>query len=255
MQRIPHFSKSTSNTTTRSTMPYANSDISDTEKLYAAFQDVLSSFGSVDAILEAFGLASMPTAQRYGILFGFLVFCGTVSSVLILLVFGGSFKRIQEQALTGESTILTAGQARKERALLYEELLEARQRMVQDYETSSQSPLLHLLLNQAPSDTAPPHLIMDENKAPKKRKEKFVPPLYKENYVKAYRRCQDRPGGEYNHNCLTILNNVPSKYRNGDQRPTGSPIRSLRPRLCRMWYEQINQPTRRSLISLFSFFR
>jgi hypothetical protein len=203
-------------------MPYnANANGSDMDKLYTALHDVLASFGSVESMLQAFGLAQMPTAQRYGILFGVIVFGGTVGSVVLLLFLGGSFQRMQEQSVTGESTLLSAGQTRRQRALLYEQLLAARQRMVADYEKSSSSstlaenaaaffsPLLQLLLNQAPSKVQrPPDLVLDErdknSKPPQQplptkspsNPEQFVPHMYKENYVKAYRRCQDRPGGK-----------------------------------------------------------
>jgi hypothetical protein len=199
-------------------MPYnANANGSDMDKLYTALHDILASFGSVDAMLQAFGLAQMPSAQRYGILFGVIVFCGTVSSVVVLLFLGGSFQRMQEQSVSGESTLLSAGQTRRQRALLYEQLLAARQRMVADYEKSSSSPssaanapefspLLQLLLNQAPSKVQRlPDLLeeREQNSKPMQQPpqtspqpEQFVPHMYKENYVKAYRRCQDRPGGK-----------------------------------------------------------
>jgi hypothetical protein len=225
-------------------MPYAANahGSSDLDKLYTALHDILASFGSIDGLLQAFGMHSLPMAHRYGILLGLVVFIGTISAVVLLLVFGGSFDRIKVQAITGESTILSAGQARRGRALLYEQLLDARRRMVAAYgnenynataaatyssgsgSCSSSSPLLRLLLHQAPSKvlSPTPHLVnekaaADENKKPAPQQkpnnnnksssqqqqhptattdEQFVPPLYKENYVKAYRRCQDRPGGE-----------------------------------------------------------
>jgi hypothetical protein len=217
-------------------MPYAtNAHGSDLDKLYTALHDICASFGSVDCLLRAFGLHSLPMAHRYGILLGLVVFIGTISAVVLLLVFGGSFDRIKVQAITGESTILSAGQARRGRALLFEQLLDARRRMVDAYghenneaatsssatttsttaqssgsgSCSSSSPLLRLLLHQAPSKVPPPNLLNeagDENKKPNNNKkskqqhptttEQFVPPMYKENYVKAYRRCQDRPAGE-----------------------------------------------------------
>jgi hypothetical protein len=223
------------------TMPYAtNAQGSDLDKLYTVLHDLLASFGSIDGLLQAFGLHNLPMAHRYGILLGLVVFIGTISAVVLLLIFGGSFDRIKVQAMTGESTILSAGQARRGRALLYEQLLDARRRMVAAYghdennndedataaaahssgsgSSFSSSPLLRLLLQQAPSKVPPPHLVNetsagDENQKPAQQKlsnnklsqqqqhptattEQFVPPLYKENYVKAYRRCQDRPGGK-----------------------------------------------------------
>ena len=193
-------------------MPYNNDPgTGDLEKLQKAFSELTENFGSVENILDAFGLSDMPTAQRYGIIFGFLVFTGTVTAVMALLTLGGSFRRLAEQAETGESTVLTASEARKKRALLLEQLLEGRERMLTRYAppaTTSQPTLLtQLLLTQAPDaplDGAT--AAVDENKPaneqwnnkkkpPSKGRSRYIPPHYVENYTQAYRRCQDRPGG------------------------------------------------------------
>lgn len=164
-----------------SSMGYENADSGDLEKLQKAFGEILQKFGSVESVLEAFGLADLPLAQRYGILFGCVVFVCTVSAVLALLVLGGSFKRIKQQAETGEVTLLAAHDVRTRRSLLLEQLLEGRQRMLQHYPkpetTTGHTPLTKML----------------ETVAPVKR---VVPPQYEENYTVAYRACQDRPGGK-----------------------------------------------------------
>ena len=49
-------------------------DTSDIQKLQLALQEIVIRFGSVENVLDAFGLSNLPTAQRYGILFGFVVF-------------------------------------------------------------------------------------------------------------------------------------------------------------------------------------
>ena len=200
-------------------MPYVGDNASagggDLEKLRLAVREITDKFGSVDGFLEALGLSEMPQAQRYGILFGCAVFACTISAVLALLVLGGSFRRVAEQAQTGESTVPTAGEARAKRALLLEILLEGRQRMEQRYPqpptTEKPTPLTVALLNVAPGPAAPPRsgdtAAADENATPtpssssdKKKKKKqqqqrYIPPFYEENYIQAYRKCQDRPGG------------------------------------------------------------
>ena len=101
-------------------------ETSDFEKLKMALDEVSSKFGSLEDILEAFGLADMPMAQRYGIMFGCLVFIFTITAVLTLLTLGGSFRRIVEQAETGKSTVEEGYQSRLGRALLLERLLDSR---------------------------------------------------------------------------------------------------------------------------------
>jgi hypothetical protein len=189
-------------------MGYSNHNEGDLEKLVKAFKELTRMFGSADDILVAFGLANMPSAQRYGIMFGFLVFIVTISSVVALLVFGGSFHRIREQAVTGESTIKSATETRKERSLLLEQLLEGRQRMVQNYEptirTTSTTSLTKMLLNVAPSYIPKEEEIdlhdlyaNDEIPIDSKQVEQLLPTLYKENYTDAYHKCLDKPGGKF----------------------------------------------------------
>lgn len=165
---------------------------SDLEKLKLAYEQITSNFGSLDNLMEAFGLAHMPAAQRYGILFGCLTFVCTLTAVACLLIFGGSFERISEQAQTGDATIPHAHMARAERALLLERLLDARERMMQYYPAKQVvkglTSLTKMLLNvHVESDGG------DEKKGAEPR----YPDGYKENYEAGYRKCQDTPGGAF----------------------------------------------------------
>lgn len=190
-----------------------NEDASDFEKLAAALGGI-ASIRSIDDVLESIGLADLPTAQRYGILFGIIVFTLTMISVLSLLVFGGTFKRLQEQE-NGEVTIPDAITARESRPLLLEKLLDAQKRMMESYPEkygkantviasgTNSTPLTKMLSNVAPrlekiSDVA--DLVEeDDNKQEKKTQIKqSIPKGYQENYVSAYQRCQDKPGGKKN---------------------------------------------------------
>ena len=181
-------------------MGYSNSDTDDFEKLRIAFAEITDKFGSVDALLEALGLSDMPTAQRYGILFGCLVFFCTVSAVIALLVMGGTFQRIKQQAETGEATIVAPHDARSQRPLLMETLLDARERMMQncppDQRMEGSTKLMQMLANVAPSNcgVSAKELLKLEGK--KEQKPNYIPPLYEVNYCKAYRTCQDKPGGK-----------------------------------------------------------
>jgi hypothetical protein len=163
-------------------MPIPESDLSDIDKLKRA----LSSISSANDILAAFGLHDMPAAQKYGILLGCIVFFVTVASVLILLTLGGSWKRIEEQAKSGE--LVSAPDAitqRKKRALLLERLLENRDWMIKtNYPSvggsgSGFTGLTRMLMTVAPVEGEVP------------------PEGYEESYRGAYRRCQDKPGGEF----------------------------------------------------------
>jgi hypothetical protein len=181
-------------------MGYSNSDTDDFEKLRLAFAEITSKFGSVDALMEAFGLSDMPTAQRYGILFGCLVFVCTVSAVVTLLIMGGSFQRIKQQAETGETTVVAPHDARSQRPLLMETLLDARERMMQNCKPEQRmegpTKLMVMLANVAPENrkSSAKELL---HHATKDKKEYYIPPMYEANYCKAYRTCQDKPGGEY----------------------------------------------------------
>ena len=169
-------------------MPYsATPDTTDFQKLQLAFAEITKSFGSVENVLEAFGLADLPTAQRYGILIGALVFISTVTAVVALLVLGGSFQRMAEQQKTGTLAVAHDFKARLDRPLLLERLLDARERMMkQNYpnagkRTEGTTALTKMLLNVSP----PPSGTKAENDNTG----------YLKNYVVAYRKCQDKPGG------------------------------------------------------------
>lgn len=172
---------------------------SDTEKLLQAFGDLSKLFHSWDDMLEAFGLLHMPVAQRYGILFGCITFTCTLVTVACLLTFGGSFTRIAEQQENGEATIPHAHQARVQRALLLERLLDARERMLQNYPSVAMvaqgdwSPLTRMLLNVQPKIVPNAEKKEDDDDTPVVKKE--YPPDYQNNYAIAYRKCQDSPGG------------------------------------------------------------
>jgi hypothetical protein len=183
-------------------MPHSNVESSDFEKLQLAFHDITTKFGSFENILEAFGLASMPVAQRYGIIFGCLVFMGTVIAVGSLLVMGGSFERMAEQADTGKTTTETDYRARMERPMLLERLLDARERLLQNHPDRPQrkercTKLTQMLMNIPPPKEVP--TLVDDNEAKKAVNQKGlraeVMAGYKENFVLAYRKCQDKPGG------------------------------------------------------------
>ena len=207
-------------------MPYntAAASGSDWEKLQLAWHQIRDKMGSLHDVLEAFGLADLPLAQRYGILFGCLVFVVTVSTVVILLIVGGSFRRIAEQSIAG-TAVTTPSEVRAQRPLLLETLLAARERLMQRYSktnsnnnSSPYTPLTRLLLQQAPD--APLEMVdedntnstlTDENATPdpnqspvatnnndkNKTNQRYIPPMYQEHYLEAYRTCQDKPGGEF----------------------------------------------------------
>jgi hypothetical protein len=200
-------------------MGYSGSDVDDLEKLRRAATELAARFGSVDSLLESVGLAELPTAQRYGIMFGFVVFFLTIAAVIALLAFGGTFKRISEELQTGQpSSIQAAHDLRAQRALLLEQLLEGRERMNSNYQepptTEDLTNLTKMLLNEAPTASGGSpgkgkgnRNNDDDNDDGKERKEddlggkgasqsdRIYPPFYKENYTAAYRKCQDRPGG------------------------------------------------------------
>ncbi|EEC49682.1 predicted protein [Phaeodactylum tricornutum CCAP 1055/1] len=182
-------------------MGYTNDGSDDFEKLRKAFKEVTAIFGSFDNLLEAFGLADMPQAQRYGIAFGCLVFLLTVIAVLTLLTLGGTFKRLEEQAQTGDATLLSSRDARAQRALLLERLLEGRERMVRNYPdpptTEKLTSLTKMLSNVAPQRLDGLSELANESVTEEKKREirRYFPPHYEENYVDAYRKCQERPGG------------------------------------------------------------
>ena len=169
---------------------------SDFEKLTKALSTLTGHFASVDDLLTAFGLSNMPPAQRYGIMFGFMTFILTVCSVLVLLTMGGSFKRMAEQAAQGEVSAPDVVTARSGRPLLLERLLAARARMINlNYTTPKVSTvdtkLTTMILNVDIGCGNVPDLV-DSSSAKANR---IIPPDYQNEYVEAYRKCQDRPGG------------------------------------------------------------
>lgn len=180
-------------------MSQVNPDMGDLEKLQQAFQEITKSFGSVESILEAFGLSSLPVAQRYGILFGFLVFAVTVSTVLALLTFGGTFKRILEQNSTGKPSVETDYRVRLERPLLLERLISAQERMTKlNYPNRYERKEGFTNLTKMLSSVAPPK--RDEQKKAEtfdfSNQNAANMVGYKQNYFMGYRKCQDKPGGE-----------------------------------------------------------
>lgn len=180
-------------------MPQINPDASDWDKLQLAFQEVTAKFGSIENILEAFGLADLPVAQRYGILFGCIVFVTTVGSVMALLVFGGTFQRIAEENKTGRSAIESDYRVRLDRPLLMERLLAAQQRLLREnYPCRAQRKEGMTALTKMLSSVPPPK---DERNGDShgvdfnlQRAEIMVG--YKQNFILGYRKCQDKPGGE-----------------------------------------------------------
>ncbi len=178
------------NQTTATMATTTTQQLSDLDKLRDAFSQI-TSIGSLNDILAAFGLLDMPPAQKYGILFGCITFTLTVIAVLTLLTLGGSWKRIEEQATSGELvTPPDSVSQRKRRPLLLERLLEGREWMMKtnyghnlhEYSnttatTTEFTNLTKMLMTVAPSNKA----TMDKE--------------YEANYIKAYKRCQDKPSG------------------------------------------------------------
>jgi hypothetical protein len=181
-----------------------NSNTSDFEKLQLAFQEITSKFGSLEDILEAFGLAALPTAQRYGILFGFVVFTVTVSAVMALLVFGGTFQRIAEEAETGKVSVESDYRVRLQRPLLLERLLDAQKRLLeQNYPDRPKRQERMTNLTKMLCSVVPPDETTNKGKDSNNNNSNFdfsnqraeIMVGYKENYFMGYRKCQDKPGG------------------------------------------------------------
>lgn len=167
---------------------------SDLDKLKQALSSLSGKFSSVQDILESFGLANLPTAQRYGILFGICVFTLTITAVLMLLIYGGTFARIQQES-KGNNKVVVPEAVRKSRPLLLERLLEARDRMLaENYPPppprTKSTPLTEMLLNVNYNGN----------------KQQQIPEGYEETYKKAYLTCQDKPGGTST--CLYITCSV-----------------------------------------------
>jgi hypothetical protein len=221
-------------------MPYSTAaDTSDLQKLQLAFAEITKSFGSLENVLEAIGLADLPSAQRYGILIGGLVFLCTVVAVVALLVFGGSFQRIAEQQKIGSVTISHNFKARLDRPLLLERLLESRERMMkQNYPNAGKriegtTALTKMLLCMPP----PPNGTKAENDKTG----------YLKNYVVAYRKCQDKPGGASESVGAMVKARTDSHlfysfdiFRWHACRAPGSSVRSLCQSLCRLWRPRVS---------------
>eukprot|EP00978_Attheya_sp_CCMP212_P009014 scaffold21210_cov53-Attheya_sp.AAC.7 len=172
---------------------------SDLDKLWLALSS-LTSIQTLDDILEAFGLKDMPAAQRYGIMFGCMTFTFTITAVVSLLFLGGTFKRIQEQSETGTATIPDAITARVDRPLLLERLLEARERLMKnDASPPTQEGLTNLtktILNVGPRVEVVNESGKSKTSSKKQEVRRHIPPGYEANYLTAYRKCQDKPGGK-----------------------------------------------------------
>lgn len=185
-------------------MPQVNPDASDFEKLQLAFQEITSKLGSVHDVLEAFGLAELPMAQRYGILFGCIVFSLTVAAVAALLVFGGTFKRIAEQTKAGTTSVQSDYKVRLQRPLLLERLLDAQERLLRENypnrprRTERRTNLAKMLNSTPPHKEGEDKLDEKETHAAINSKDNRAAVMvgYKQNFVMGYRKCQDKPGGE-----------------------------------------------------------
>ena len=122
-------------------------------------------------------------------------------AVLALLTMGGTWERIEQQAKSGASaTAPDSVTQRKRRALLLERLLENREWMMKtNYPKSGEEEkqggdakkkftnLTTMLMTQAPKEG------------------EVIPEGYEKNYKSAYRRCQDKPGGETSVSCAIKL--------------------------------------------------
>lgn len=187
-------------------MPVIKNESSDLEKLTEALS-FITKVRNIDDVLAVFGVENLPTAQKYGILFGCIVFTLTISTVIFLLVAGGSFKRIAEQEQHGGAVIPDAVEERVGRPLLLERLLDAQERLSKKYPAEKtgeeMSMLTKTLLNIAPdvakAQEITASLVGDDKDDDQRKKDllkKFIPDGYEENYIYAYKRCQDKPGGE-----------------------------------------------------------
>ena len=148
--------------------------------------------------MESFGLSDLPIAQRYGILCGFITFVCTVSAVVALLIFGGTFKRIVEQSQTGKPSVESDYRVRLSRPLLLERLLSAQVRMMKlNYSNRPERKEGTTNLTKMLSSEAPPKSKAGEKVEnfdfSQQNAESMVG--YKQNYFMGYRKCQDKPGG------------------------------------------------------------
>lgn len=175
-------------------------ETTDLEKLYKAFSTLTGHLSSTEDFLSAFGLNDLPTPHRYGIFFGTLVFVVTVTTVLGLLVLGGSFERIAEQAKTGDIAVSDPITSRTDRNLILERLVDARDRMMKENyskpeTTSERTKLMCMILNTSITTGADVSELTNENEKKRTKQQKIIPPGYHEDYVDAYKVCQETPGG------------------------------------------------------------
>jgi hypothetical protein len=98
-----------------------------------ALQPLWQQFSSGDSLADALGWSSLPLAQCYGIYLCLLTFVSTVSAVLLLLYCGGTFTRIREQESEEGPRRSTPAELSATRPLLYEELPQVRQQLLQLY--------------------------------------------------------------------------------------------------------------------------
>ena len=168
-------------------MPAAASsgDLSDIAKLRQSLS-ALTSIGSFEDFLAAFGLRDLPPAHQLGLVLGVATFALTCVAVLTLLTLGGSWRRIEQQGRAGASAgAPDAVTERTRRALLLERLLESRAWMLsnnyptdaaEESDETRPTPLADMLLMAKPVEGR-------------------LPEGYEKNYEEAYRACRDRPGG------------------------------------------------------------
>jgi len=194
----------------------SSSTSNDFEKLKKALGGL--KVASFEDVAMKFGLSGLPKAQQYGILFGVLTFVSTVAAVVVLLVAGGTFGRLAEQSKNGGKPIPPdAVKVRARRPLLLERLLDMRKWM---YETNypdqaniesdtEVSTLTKMLLNVSPKSMDTYGVLSEdaaEAAAAKRNNSKKgdskrnsggagIPEGYQKNYLHAYSRCQDYPGG------------------------------------------------------------
>lgn len=167
--------------------------MSDLDKILQSLSSI-TSISSIDDALAAVGLLDMPRAHRIGILFGFLTFALTVAAVFLLLTLGGSWRRIEQQSTSGESAIAPDSVTqRKRRALLLERLLEGREWMMRNNYPEMGG-------GRSGEFTNLTRMLMMV-----KAEEGNLEEGYEENYKAAYRRCQDKPGGEQFCNLLLFM--------------------------------------------------
>jgi hypothetical protein len=148
-------------------------------------------------------------------MFGFAVFTCTVSTVIALLFFGGTFKRITEQTTTGKSSVESDYRVRLERPLLLERLLSAQERMLKlNYPNSRPKRTDDITnLTKMLSSVPPPKDTASNDKNTteeveiydfsQQNSESMVG--YKQNFFMGYRKCQDKPGGEF---CILFFRTV-----------------------------------------------